>query len=156
MHKIYQSKGEFDLESQIPIIIYSTLISMVLNAPLNFLSLSSDAIIAFKQYKSKINILKRAKLLENKLQIKISLYFIIGFLLLSIFWYYIAMFCVIYKNTQLHLLKDILMSLGFSLLIPFVIYLIPGIFRIPALSNRKSKKACLYKFSKFLQSFWMY
>ena len=153
MHKIYQSKGEFDLESQIPIIIYSTLISMVLNAPLNFLSLSSDAIIAFKQYKSKINILKRAKLLENKLQIKISLYFIIGFLLLSIFWYYIAMFCVIYKNTQLHLLKDTLMSLGFSLLIPFVIYLIPGIFRIPALSNRKSKKACLYKFSKFLQSF---
>ena len=100
MHKIYQSKGEFDLESQIPIIIYSTLISMVLNAPLNFLSLSSDAIIAFKQYKSKINILKRAKLLENKLQIKISLYFIIGFLLLSIFWYYIAMFCVIYKNTN--------------------------------------------------------
>ena len=153
MHKIYQSKGEFDLESQIPIIIYSTLISMVLNAPLNFLSLSSDAIIAFKQYKSKINILKRAKLLENKLKIKISLYFVIGFLLLSIFWYYIAMFCVIYKNTQLHLLKDTLMSLGFSLLIPFVIYLIPGIFRIPALSNRKSKKACLYKFSKFLQSF---
>ena len=153
MHKIYQSKGEFDLESQIPIIIYSTLISMVLNAPLNFLSLSSDAIIAFKQYKSKINILKRTKLLENKLKIKISLYFVIGFLLLSIFWYYIAMFCVIYKNTQLHLLKDTLMSLGFSLLIPFVIYLIPGIFRIPALSNRKSKKACLYKFSKFLQSF---
>ena len=153
MHKIYQSKGEFDLESQIPIIIYSTLISMVLNTPLNFLSLSSDAIIAFKQYKSKINVLKRAKLLENKLKIKISLYFVIGFLLLSIFWYYIAMFCVIYKNTQLHLLKDTLMSLGFSLFIPFVIYLIPGIFRIPALSNRKSKKACLYKFSKFLQSF---
>ena len=41
------------------------------------------------------------------------------------------------------------MSFGFSLLIPFVIYLFPGIFRIPSLSNRKSKKVCLYKFSKF-------
>ena len=62
------------------------------------------------------------------------------------------MYCVIYRNTQLNLLKDTLMSFGFSLLIPFVIYLFPGIFRIPALSNRKSKKVCLYKFSKFLQS----
>ena len=153
MHKIYQNKGKFDLESQLLIIICSTLISMVLNAPLNYLSLSNDAIIAFKQYKSKINILKMSKPLENRLKIKFSFYFIIGFLLLSFFWYYISMFCVIYKNTQLHLLKDTLISFGFSLLIPFVIYLIPGIFRIPALSNRKSKKACLYNFSKFLQLF---
>ena len=153
MHKIYQNKGKFDLESQLLIIICSTLISMVLNAPLNYLSLSNDAIIAFKQYKSKINILKMSKLLENRLKIKFSFYFIIGFLLLSFFWYYISMFCVIYKNTQLHLLKDTLISFGFSLIIPFGIYLFPGIFRIPALSNRKSKKACLYNFSKFLQLF---
>ena len=63
------------------------------------------------------------------------------------------MFCVIYKNTQIHLIKDTLMSLGFSLIIPFGIYLFPGFFRIPALSNRKNKNVCLYKFSKILQSF---
>ena len=45
MHKIYESKGQFDLENQIPIIVYSTLISMILNSPLNFLALSNDAII---------------------------------------------------------------------------------------------------------------
>ena len=37
MHKIYESKGQFDLETQIPIMIYSTLISYILNLPLNFL-----------------------------------------------------------------------------------------------------------------------
>ena len=61
------------------------------------------------------------------------------------------MFGVIYKNTKFHLLKDIIMSLGLSLLIPFVVYLIPGIFRIPALSQKKNKRVCLYNFSKLLQ-----
>ena len=63
------------------------------------------------------------------------------------------MFCVIYKNTQMHLLKDTLMSFGLSLIIPFIIYIFPGIFRIPALSNAKNKRRCLYNFSKFLQIF---
>ena len=45
MHKIYQSKGQFDLETQIPIIVYSSIISYILNWPLNFLALSNDIII---------------------------------------------------------------------------------------------------------------
>ena len=63
------------------------------------------------------------------------------------------MFGVIYKNTQFHLLKDTLISFGLSLLYPFAIYLIPGFFRIQALSDPKKKKECLYKFSKILQIF---
>ena len=124
MHNIYKSKGNFDFETQIPIIVYSTLISMVLNVPLNFLALSNDAILSFKQEKIKINIKKRAEDLKYKLNIKFIIYFIISFLLLDFFWYYISMFCAIYKNTQIHLLKDTLYSFGLSLLFPFVIYLI--------------------------------
>ena len=63
------------------------------------------------------------------------------------------MFGVIYKNTQYHLLKDTLISFGISMLSPFVIYLIPGLFRIPSLSNPKKKSECLYKFSKLLQAY---
>ena len=153
MHKIYENKGYFDFESQIPIIVYSSLISMILNAPLNMLSLSNDAIINFKQEKEKIDIMKKAKNLEHKLFIKFILYFLISFLFLFFFWYYIAMFGVIYRNTQIHLLKDTLMSLVLSLFIPFVYNLLPGLFRIYALSDKKNKKQCLYNFSKFLQSF---
>ena len=36
MHKIYESKGQFDLDTQLPIIIYSYIISIILNAALNF------------------------------------------------------------------------------------------------------------------------
>ena len=151
MNNIYERKGEYDWETQIPIIAYSTLISMVLNLPIGLLALSDDTIISFKQNKSKINLTKRGEELKKKLNIKFILYFIIGFLILAFFWYYIAMFCVIYKNTQLHLIKDTGMSLGLSLLIPFGTYLLPGLFRIPALSNRKNKRKCLYNFSKILQ-----
>ena len=63
------------------------------------------------------------------------------------------MFCAIYRNTQIHLLKDTLMSFGLSLLFPFCVYLIPGFVRIFALSYCKNKRECLYNFSKFLQSF---
>ena len=153
MHKIYESKGQFDLVNQIPIIAYSTLISMILNAPLNFLSLSNDTILSFKNTNIKNNIKKKAKNLENILILKFTLYFIISFLFLVFFLYYISMFCVIYKNTQMHLLKDTLMSFCLSLLIPFGIYLFPGFFRIPALLSRKKERNCLYNFSKLLQSF---
>ena len=37
MHKIFESKGSFVLEIQLPIAFYSTIISMILNYPLNFL-----------------------------------------------------------------------------------------------------------------------
>ena len=61
------------------------------------------------------------------------------------------MFGAVYKNTQYQLIKDTLISFGLSLVYPFGINLIPGIFRIPALSNIKKNKNSLYKFSKFLQ-----
>ena len=69
------------------------------------------------------------------------------------------MFCAIYVNTQIHLIKDTLISFGISLLYPFVIYLLPGIFRILALSNKENesdKKEAgkyIYNSSKFLQIF---
>ena len=97
--------------------------------------------------------MEKTKILKVKLLIKFILYFIISSLFLLFFWYYLSMFGVIYRNTQLHLLKDTLMSFGLSLIIPFLYYLLPGIFRIYSLSNTNKKRECLYKFSKFVQSF---
>ena len=69
------------------------------------------------------------------------------------FMYYITCFCGIYENTQIHLIKDTLISFGLSLIYPFFIYLLPGIFRISAISDPKKKRECLYNFSKLIQKF---
>ena len=117
------------------------------------MALSNDSILKIKEYKSN-KIIMKAKILNGILTFKFICYFIISFLFLVSFWYYISMFDVIYRNTQMHLFKDTLMSLGLSLLMPFAIYLVPGIFRIPSLKNGKRK--CLFNFSKILQSFFDY
>ena len=79
MHKIYETKGSFDLEYLIPKIICSSLISMILNTILQFLALSNESIIEFKKKKSKDDIDKRQKDLMNKLKIKFILFFILGY-----------------------------------------------------------------------------
>ena len=153
MHKIYEDYGEYDIINQLPQIFYSTLISALFDYILNLLALSEDDIIEFKKNRQKGNLNKKAKSLINKLNTKFSLFFFIGFILLLGFWYYLSMFCAVYRNTQYHLIKDTLISFGISLFSPLGIYLLPGIFRIPSLSDRKNKNSYLYKFSQLLQMF---
>ena len=81
------------------------------------------------------------------------LYFIISSIYLFLFWYYLSLFCAIYRNTQKHLIKDTLISFGLSFIEPFFLYLLPGLFRIPSLKNKKEQKTCLYNISKIFQKF---
>ena len=151
MHQIYEDKGSFNFIYQLPQIAYSSLISSVFNILLKMLALSQGLILDFKNQKEKKDLKEREKKLEDKLKTKFIIYFLVSTILFLFFWYYISMFCAIYVNTQIHLIEDTLISFGLSLLYPFGIYLIPGIFRIPALSNPKNKKEYLYNFSKMIQ-----
>ena len=159
MHKIYEDKGKFEFLYQLPQIIYSSIISQILYSLLQLLALSDDLILMLKQKKKNFNKPEIKIKLLKRLKIKFILFFIISTIFLVIFWYYISMFCAIYVNTQMHLIKDTLISFGMSLLYPFGIYLLPGIFRIVALSNKNKKskknktKKIIFIFSKFLQFF---
>ena len=124
---------------------------MVLNMIVKLLALSDDGIIEFKQNKEIQNVDERGSKLKSKLKTKFVFYFLISYIFLLFSWYYVSMFGAIYRNTQLHLLKDTLMSFALSLIYPFGIYLLPGIFRITALSSEKKNRKCLYNFSKLLQ-----
>ena len=149
MHKIYEDEGNFNIIYQIPQIIYSTIISSVVNTLLRTLSLSEKNILIIKNEKNKNE--KVIKNLLKCLQIKFACFFICDLLLLILFWFYLSCFCAIYINTQIHVLKDTLISFCLSLLYPFGLYLIPGIFRIPALRAKNRNKETLYKFSKIIQ-----
>jgi len=145
IHQIYKDKGTFNFIHQIQKILYSSVTSSLINSIINYLSLSEKNIIKIKNEKNKI---EKKKILKC-LKIKFILFYIISFLFLLLFWYYLSSFCAIFKNTQIHLIKDTLISYGLSLLYPFILNLFPGIFRIPSLKS--NKKECLYKLSKYLQ-----
>ena len=151
MHNIYVKNGSFGIEYELPKIVYSSLISSIFDILMKMLALSNDNILEFKKNRKIKDVKQRKKSLNKKLKIKFILYFILSFILLLFFWYYLSMFGAIYRNTQYHLLKDTLISFGLSLIYPFVIYLLPGFFRISALTNKK--RECLYKFSNILQIF---
>ena len=157
MHKKYEEKGKFPFLFQLPEIIYSSIISSVIQYLLQLLALSEEAILDFKKNKDVNNINKRKIELITKINTKFILFFTVSTIFLLAFWYYLSMFCAIYVNTQIHLIKDTIISFAMSLLYPFGIYLLPGIFRIPALSNRKQKNKkddegkYIYNLSKILQ-----
>ena len=133
--------------------VYSSIISMALNKLLKVLAFSNNSIIEFKQDKNKRNISERGAVLKFAIKFKSILYFILSIIFLLFLWYYLSMFGAVYSNTQIELLKDTLISFGLSMLYPFGLCLLPGLFRIPALSDPKKKKEYLYKFSKLIQMF---
>ena len=148
IHEIYIDNGEYNFIYQIPQILYSTILSSLINFIIKLLALTKNNKI--KSEDSNIRILN-VKILENKLKIKFTLFFIFAFILLSFFSYYIICFCGIYSKTQIHLIKDTIVSFILSLIYPFGTNLIPGIFRIYSLNAKKKNKKYMFLISKFFQ-----
>ena len=144
MHKVYEDNGEYKILYQIPQILFSSVISSVINIILKQLSLSEKNILKLKEEKVDTNTAQKSKKLENCLKIKFLLFFILSFILMLFFWYFISCFCAVYKNTQIILIKDTLISFSISMLYPFGLNLLPGFFRIPALRAKNKDKKCIY------------
>ena len=158
MNKIYVDRGKYDFLYQLPQIIYSEMISRVIDILIKHLSLSQDAIVELKQANKKDLNKKYIKQLIKSLKIKFIFFFIISFIILLLFSCYIISFCGIYVNTQICLIKDSVTSLGSSFLLPFGTLLIPGIIRIFSLKKRKknknkSYKAFLFKIGAFIENY---
>ena len=151
LHKICIDEGQFNFIYQIPQIIYSSLLSTFINIFIKFLSLSEKKVLEIKKEKKvKLLYLKEGKI-KKVLNIKFGLFFIFSFFILLLFSFYIICFCGIYTNTQIHLIKDTIISFGLSLIYPFFISLIPTILRLYALNTQKEDKEYLYKFSLLIQ-----
>jgi len=74
--------------------------------------------------------------IRKYIKIKCVIFFIVGIIMLFGFWYYISAFCAIYYNTQIPLIKDNFTSFLQSMIYPFLLNLLPGIFRILSLRFR--------------------
>ena len=152
MHKIFIDDGDYNFIYQLPNIIYTAIISGVINSIIKFLSLPEKNIIEFKQEKDITTLELKGSKLKGILLLKFTMFFILTFLFLLMFAYYIICFCGIYINTQIHLIKDTIISFITSFFTPFVVDLIPGIFRMIALNDKKKNKKYLYNLSKLIQN----
>ena len=142
MHKIYIDKGAYNIVYRIPQILFSSVISSLIKLILKLFSLSEKNFIQLKRDKTITNIIEETKSVESHLRIKFLLFFILSSILMLFFWYFISTFCAVYTNTQLILFQDTILSFFASMIYPFGLNLLPGIFRIYALRDKNKK--CLY------------
>ena len=132
----------FNFIHNLPQIIYSSIISAVINELVKLLSLTE---ISFIDYRNKAKKEKKEKIifqasnLKRNFKLKFAIFFILDLVLLGFFWIYLSCFSAVYNNTQMHLIKDTFISFGTSFISPIGIYLLPGIFRIPSLKNKNRK-----------------
>ena len=139
IHKIHEDHGIFNFLYQLPQIIYSSLISMVCNLFINSLALSEKTLLKVKKSNNKNLLISESLNLYICLRKKMYIFFIIGFIMLSFFWYFISGFCAVYKNTQIIYLKNCSISFCLSMIYPFFLSLFPGLFRIPSLKSKRKK-----------------
>ena len=152
MHQIYEDKGSYNISYQFPYILISTLISIVImRIMLEMLILTDKDILKVKQQNTK-DLAENMKLKVIKcLNIKFSIFFILNFILLILFWFYLTCFNGIYGNTQIYLMKNTLISFSISLVLPFFWNIIPSLLRIISLNPKKCDSEKLYSASKICQ-----
>ena len=150
MHEIYVRNGVYDLLMQIPQILYSAIISIIINTILKLLSLTENSILSIKKEKNLRNCYKMAKGAKRHIIMKTIIFIFISLIFIVLFWYYLSCFCAVYVNTQTILIKDSILSFCISMIYPFGLSLLPGIFRIAALRTKNHDKEGLYKFSYFI------
>ena len=150
MHKLYKDKGKYNILYRIPQILFSTIISAVINVLLKKLSLTEANILSIKEEKDNQQMLEKSNSIKKCIRIKFIIYLALSILLMIFFWYFISCFCAVYKNTQIVLIKDTLVSYALSMVYPFGLNLLPGLFRIPALKAEKGDKGYRYKLSQLV------
>ena len=153
MHKLFISYGEYDFVQQIPQILYSTIVSQILEIFLCYLSLTDKHIYQLKEIDEITKNKNQALLILRCIKIKLLGFYIFTIIFFGIFWYTVSAFCAVYENTQIPFIKDSVFSLLLSIIIPFFMYFFPTTFRRCALKSKKRNLECLYKFSEIIPFF---
>ncbi len=148
MHKTYLNYGKYNFYQQIPQIAISTVVSNIIDVFLSFLCMTDKYYYEIKKLdkNNKLEIFSKLKTIKKKL----IFFFIFITIMFSFYWYSIACFCAVYKNTQSAFIKDSLSSFGLGLIYPFALYLFPAILRLIAL---KCKISCIYFISGIIPFF---
>ena len=140
MHNIYITGGKYDYIGQLAQMIYSTIISQILQIILNYLSMTDIVYYQIKEILKEKNIEKKKYLFLIKcIKYKIIIFYSFSFLLFLFFWYLISAFCAVYENTQKIFITDSISSFIMGLIYPFVLYLIPAGLRIISLKAKEKK-----------------
>ena len=151
IHYLFENGGKYNILDFIEPICISFAISHMITIIIKLIFLSERNIMELKMQATHFEAFRLTTKIKKHLVIKYFFFFIIGLIFLIIFWVFLSSFGAVFKNTQIVLLKNTLISFSISFIYPFIYNIIPCFFRICSLSNRKNNCSCVYNTNKFLQ-----
>ena len=119
--------------------IYSTIISQVLQIFLNFLTMTDIHYFQIKALKNNNANKSRVLSIINRIKYKIIAFYVFTFIVFLFYWYIVAAFCAVYENTQIIFITDSISSFLLGLVYPFIIYLLPTGLRFLSLKAKEKK-----------------
>ena len=153
MHKIYLNYGKYNFIQQIPQIIYSTIVSQVLELFLGYLCFTDKSIYRIIELKKQKNKQDDISKILKCMKIKIIGFFVFISVFFCFYWYLISCFCAVYENTQIIFIKDSISCFMSGLLYPFALYLFSAALRMIAIKDEKKRYKCIYNFSDIFPIF---
>ena len=151
MTKLFLDYGKYNFIQQIPQVVYSTIVSKLIETLLCFLSMTDKYYYQIKKNKnSNTNSISK---IQKCIKKKIIFFYIFTIVMFIFYWYLITCFCAVYQNTQIAFIKDSLLSLLLDNLIPFAIYIFPALFRLISLKTKGVFAKCMYQLSNIIPLF---
>ncbi|MBO6243132.1 MAG: BspA family leucine-rich repeat surface protein [Clostridia bacterium] len=151
MHKIFLNYGKYNFVQQIAQILYSSILSQIIEVFLCFLSLTDSQMYEIKDLTFNSKNIKQIKEAFAYMKRKLFFYWLFTFICFLGYWYIVAVFCAVYVNTQIIFIKDSLMSVLLSSIYPLILYMFPSCFRVCSLKCKNNN--CLFKFSQIIPFF---
>ena len=145
----YHNNGKLDLIVTLTLSLASNIITSIICWYLNFSKGVEEQLEQIMEIKREFNYLCSLNNFIKILKIKVLLYLFIQILIAVLFFYYIAIFCIIYRNSQISLLINYLTSILDSLITSILVSIIIVITRkigIVYLNNN------FYNTSKFINN----
>ena len=155
----------FAFTNNLIVILLSTLVGYVMFIFLGNLNNSTNQIRnLFREEEEKIKknknykvslqrkkeIICEVKRIMRNYKIKVIIFYIIEFVCMIFFWYYVTIFCNIYKKTQISWLIDCLITIIFRIIIDFIVNLILALLYKSSIALKSN---CLYKTIIFFYCF---
>ena len=152
IQNIYEANGDYKIINHIVTHIFSIVISTIgasiIKSIVALISFTDVAVLEVKEFNNMSNENKINQALV-RMTSRISRFYLINIILMSVFWIYTGSICSVFNNSQLYLIINAGVSFVGVIILPILYYFIPAILRASALSGKDSK--CLYKFSQFFE-----
>ena len=129
MSNKYHNNGQLDIIVSLTITLLSNIINSIICSVLNFSKGVEERLEQIMEIKDQFHYLYAFNSFIKMVKIKVILYFIMEIFIIIFSFYYIIIFCIVYKKSQVSLLINYLMSIAETLVVSIFVSIIVAITR---------------------------